>query len=236
LRQEDKELDGPDLEQAEERKRETELVEEPEDKLYDLDGQYETTVDPGVRASVVDAMRSIFERENLVINDLALSKRHLMALEALKTAVEGRDSELARFVYAEDRRTLLEQALAILQPELATLDHLSKPFDDLIKDVGQLRDKLNTLEDSEEELVEGRFKDSIVRDGDTEDDDKPTEVDDDTSLTGPERQIARPPSSLAGPARTSDPKLPTTLGDPDEIATAQNAKTAEATKRRRPGE
>ena len=59
MRQEDKEVDGPELEQAEERKRSTELVEEREDELYDLDGLPETTLDEERSASVVDAMKKI---------------------------------------------------------------------------------------------------------------------------------------------------------------------------------
>ncbi len=210
MKQEAKEIDGPDLEQAEERKRENELVDEKEDKLHDLDGRYETTMDVAHRDAVVDALRAVVAGERIVINDLALSKRHLIALEAVKTAVEGKDQELSQFVYAEDRRTLLEQALAILQPELATLDHYSTPFDDLMKQVGELRANLDILEDAEEELVEGRAHDVVKTETDTDDTDDTDgsvdvdgegegdalEVDDDTSLTGPERTIKKPPSSL----------------------------------------
>lgn len=220
MRQEDKEVDGPDLEQAEERKRATELVEEREDELYDLDGLPETTLDEERSTSVIDAMQKILAGEQIVINDLDLSKRHLVALEALKAATDGKDAELSRFVYAEDRRTLLEQSLAVLQPELANLDQLGKPLEDLLKDVGELREKLNVLEDAEEELVEGRAKDAVVSESDS--DDKPeTDDDDDRSLTGPPRDIPKPPSSLAGPERKPEPKGPTTLGDPADIAAAQ---------------
>ncbi len=202
MRQEDKEVDGPELEQAEERKRENELVEEKEDELHDLDGQPERTVDKEKGSSVLAAMRAILAGEQVVINDLKLDKRHQIALEALKTAVEGKDQELSRFVFAEDRRTLLEQALAVLQPELASIDQLGQPFDDLLKNVMELREKLNILEDSEEELVEGRFHD--VAKAETDSDDKPDDSpDDDMSLTGPERKLP--------------PKPRTTLGDEDEV-------------------
>jgi hypothetical protein len=223
LRQEDKQVDGPELEQAEERKRENELVEERDDELYDLDGQPERTVDREQSSGVVAAMKTILKGEQIVINDLKLDKRHQTALEALKTAVEGKDQHLSRFVFAEDRRTLLEQALAVLQPELADLSLLGQPFEELLKDVGDLREKLNVLEDSEEELVEGRAKDQAKTEGDT--DDKPDEdegdADTDLSLTGPPRNISKPASALAGPERKPDPKQPTTLGDPAEIDAAQ---------------
>lgn len=221
MRQEDKEVDGPELEQAEERKRANELVEEREDEVYDLDGLPETTLDEERSASVIDAMQKILAGEQIVINDLDLSKRHLVALEALKTASDGKDQELSRFVYAEDRRALLEQSLAVLQPELASLEQLGKPFEDMLKDVGTLREKLNLLEDAEEELVEGRAKDAPVTESDTED--KP-DADDDLSLTGPPREIPKPPSSLAGPERKQEPKGPTTLGDPADIAAAQKGR------------
>jgi hypothetical protein len=213
LRQEDKQVDGPDLEQAEERKRENELVEEKSDELHDLDGQRERTLDKEASSAVLAAMKSILAGEQIVLNDLELDKRHQIALEALKTAVEGKDQQLARFVYAEDRRTLLEQALAVLQPELTSLDHFSAEFEELLKNVGTLREKLDVLEDSEEELVEGRFSDTAK--AETDSDDKPDEddgndkknrkkgEDDDTSLTGPPRKLPAKPV--------------TTLGDPDEI-------------------
>jgi hypothetical protein len=238
LRQEDKQVDGPELEQAEERKRESELVEEKDDALYDLDGQPEHVVDRKESSAIVVAMKTILAGEQIVINDLKLEKRHQVALEALKTAVEGKDQSLAQFVYAEDRRTLLEQALAVLQPELADISQLGQPFEDLIKEVGTLRDKLNVLEDSEEELVEGRAQDHAKTEGDS--DDKPDEDElggnTDLSLTGPPRELAKPPSSLAGPARKvepkpessltgterkAEPKGPTTLGDPKDIAAAE---------------
>jgi hypothetical protein len=240
LRQEDKQVDGPELEQAEERKRESELVEEKDDELYDLDGQPERTVDREQSSGVLAAMKTIMKGEQIVINDLKVSKRHQTALEALKTAVEGKDQTLAQFVYAEDRRTLLEQALGVLQPELADLSQLGQPFEDLLKTVGELRDKLNLLEDSEEELVEGRAKDYVETEGDTgdksDDDEDAGDADTDLSLTGPPRSIVKPASALGGPERTpepkpassltgaerkAEPKPPTTLGDPADISAAQ---------------
>jgi hypothetical protein len=155
-------------------------------------------------------MKAILAGEQIVINDLELDKRHQVALEALKTAVEGKDQQLSRFVFAEDRRTLLEQALAVLQPELTSIDQLGQPFEELLKNVSSLREKLNVLEDSEEELVEGRFRDAPK--AETDSDDKPgtdeedpnkkkKAEDEDTSLTGPERKLpAKPVTTLGDPA------------------------------------
>lgn len=224
MRQEDKQVDGPALEQAEERKRENELIEEKDDALYDLDGQPERMVDREHSSAIIVAMKTILAGEQIVINDMKLDKRHQIALEAMKTAVEGKDQSLAQFVYAEDRRTLLEQALAVLQPELADIAQLGQPFEELLKDVGTLRDKLNVLEDSEEELLEGRV--NMQPKTETDSDDKPDDEDDfnantDLSLTGPPREFPKPSSSLTGPEAKPEPKPPTTLGDPKEIAAAQ---------------
>jgi hypothetical protein len=232
VRQEDKEVDGPDLERAEERKRESELVEEKDDELYDLDGLPETSHDVKRGAEVMTVMRAILDEDNVNVNELKLPKRQLVALEAFKTAVDGKDARLSRFVFAEDRRTLLEQSLAVLQPELASMEGLGKPFEELIASVSSLREKLNVLEDSEEELVEGRHLDYIP--GETDTDDKPDETDESADLDAdpepkpkpkqPALAKPKPPivqdtdMSLDGPERPVPPKPETSLGDPKEIA------------------
>src|SRR5690606_34941304 len=124
LRQEDKEVDGFELERAEERRRQSELIAEDEEELRDLDGKPEVDRDRSRTDVITAAMRKILGRDHLVINDLDLDRRELRALEALKTAVEGRDPKLDAFVFAEDRSTLLEQALAVLQPDLVNLERL----------------------------------------------------------------------------------------------------------------
>jgi len=205
LRQEDKELDGPELEQAEERRRESDLVEEKDDELHDLDGQRETRASDRRTTEVVAAMRKILEGGIVDLEELDIPQRQLNALEAIKTAYEGKDKDLSRFVYAEDRRTLLEQALAVLQPELTQLQTLGKPFEDLLKDVGELREKLNDLQDAEEEL-----KDMKV--GATK-----QEADDDAG----DKDDADDADDVA------DGDKPTTLGDDKEIAEAAARNRAE---------
>lgn len=218
MRQEQKEVDGFELERAEERRRETELVAEDEDQLYDLDGLPEYHRDEERAATVSGAMQKIVAREHIVIDELQLDRRELLALEAIKTAVEGRDQQINGFVFAEDRRTLLEQALAVLQPDLVSLEMVGgTAYHELVQQLGELREELDNLEDAQEDLELRRLH--ATQGEASETDDKP-EPDDDTSLTGPERTIAKPASSLTGPEREQDPKPPTTLGDPKEIAAA----------------
>lgn len=212
MRQEDKEVDGPDIEHADERKRESELVEEDDEELYDLDGQNDHERDQGRNGSVIGAMRTILAGEQIVVNDLTLPKRELIALEALQTATRGKDGKLDQFVYAEDRRTLLEQALAVLQPDIQSLAELGQPYEEMMKQVSELRSELNVLEDSQEELIETHGKDAAKTEGDS--DDKP-EDDDDASLDGPERKIAKPASSLGGSERKAEPKPESELGGPE---------------------
>lgn len=181
MRQEDKQIDGPELERAEARKRENELVEEPEDELYDLDGRPERSVDSTRSAGVTSAMRAILEGDELSIDALDVEPRHRTALSALRTAVEGTDPQLARFVYAEDRRQLLEQALAVLQPELANLDTRSDEFHALLHDVAELREDLDELEDAEDEIEEfhrAHKVEAASEAGDRDDDDREGDGDD----------------------------------------------------------
>lgn len=236
MRAEEKEVDGRDLEQAEERKRETELVEEDDHEIRDLDGQpYEMEKDRERSGDVLGAMRKILEGEHIVINDLKLPQRELKALEALNTAKRGKSGDLDRFVYAEDRRTLLEQALAVLQPDIVSVQAIGEPFEELLKEVSELRSQLNTLQDSEEEVV---HRPEVAKTTETDTDDK--DDDEDTSLDGPERKVAKPTSSLAdgkevkpiekpkssladGKEVAPAAKGPTSLGDPKEIASAEKA-------------
>lgn len=210
MRQEDKEVDGPDIEHAEERKRESELVEEDDEELYDLDGQNEYERDHTRNGSVIGAMKTILDGEHIVVNDLDLDRRELVALEALQTATRGRDGKLDHFVYAEDRRTLLEQALAVLQPDIQSLAELGKPYEEMMQQVSELREALNVLQDAQEE-AEHRLEETKGQESDS--DDKPE--DDDTSLDGPERKVKKPESSLGGPERKEEPKPASTLSGPE---------------------
>jgi hypothetical protein len=227
LRQENKEVDGFELEREEERKRQSDLVEDSERELYDLDGKPEFHRDEAKTSSVAAAMQTILAREHIVINNLDLDKRELRALEALKTAVDGRDQSINGFVFAEDRRALLEQALAVLQPDLVNLERAGGlSFETLVKDVGELRGKLDSLEDAQEEIEPHKVAAAKGEAGDTDDDDDDDESnddDDDKSLTGPERKISKPSSSLAGPERKPEPKPASALTGPEHKAEAKPA-------------
>lgn len=208
MRFEDKEVDGPELELEQERQ--SELEEEDEEKLPEL--ETDKSQDTTEENLVAMAMRDILERRHIVVNDLRVSKREKQALEALKTAVEGKDKDLNKFVYAEDRRDLLEQALAILQPNLVA--SMDTTFKDMIHRVGELRHGLKELEDAQDELMDANEKVGLAMDApDTDDKPKP-KPDDDVTLTGPPRDIKKPPTALTGAEIKEAPKGPSTLEGP----------------------
>jgi hypothetical protein len=208
LRFEDKEVDGPELELEKDR-RNSELVEEDEEEVDEIN--IADVLAQQHESSLLAAMREILEHRHVVINDLALPQKELRALEALKAAVTGKDGELSQFVYASDRRDLLEQALAVLQPRV--MSDLTRPFQDLVQRIGSLRHDLKDLEDAQDELLEANQEVGVDKaDADTADKPKP-KPDDDLSLDGPERKLVKPPTSLTG-ERPPPQKLPSTLDGP----------------------
>jgi len=211
VRFEDKEVDGPDIEHAAELERDNELEKDDELEVPELD--VSTLLDSKRENLVIGAMRAILEHRQIIVNDLQLPQRELRALEALKAAVEGRDGELSQFVYAADRKDLLEQALAILQPSL--IEDLDEPFEDLVEQVGNLRHNLKDLDDAQDELLSPHHKELHAKaEGDTGDKPKPPPRDEDLSLDGPERPVVKTPSTLDGP-EVKVVEQPTTLTGPD---------------------
>jgi len=207
LRTEDKEIDTRELQQ--DQGRESELEKQDDEVLPDLvEREQQPDIELVQRAAVIAAMQLIFEGQQIVVNDLLLPRRERLALEALKAAVEGRDQEIAQFVYASDRRDLLEQALAILQPSVALLE--GEPFfDQLVHRVGDLRERLTSLEDAQDELMERPQQALAKANPDEADEADEVEVDDDvpkpSTLFGPEGPIiAKPPSALAEVEPTFD--------------------------------
>jgi hypothetical protein len=143
--------------------------------------------------------------------------------------VSGRSVDTHQFVYAEDRRTMLEQALAVLQPDLISHDpkvvnELRVQLAQVQTQVTELRERLMNLEDGQEELREKR---PALKAADTDTDDK-AEPDGEkpaSTLYGPERkEPAKPASTLMGPEREVPAPVPSTLGDPDDIAEAVKKK------------
>lgn len=109
---------------------------------------------------VLAVVQAIFEErtESMpVLDDLELSVQEKSALQALQTAFTGRETRYNTFVYAEQRRELLEQALAALQPMLA-LDvsasaELRETYERMVEQVTELRENLLNLEDSQDDEV-----------------------------------------------------------------------------------
>jgi hypothetical protein len=219
VRYEDKEVEGLDLEHAQEHQREGVVVEDHLDAVPALRPE-EVEAQDNV---ALDAMRAILEHRHLVINDLGLPQRELRALQALQVAVSGKDHELAQFVFASDRRDLLEQALAVLQPK--SLDERSQPYLDLVQRVGSLRHELKELEDAQDNLLEANPEVGVVKaESDPAGQPKPPQAkpaDDDRSLTGPERPIKKPRSELDGPALAAPEPQETTLGSKQDLAEAK---------------
>lgn len=109
---------------------------------------------------VLAVVKAIFEErtESMpALDELELSVQEKSALAALQTAYTGRETRYNTFVYAEQRRELLEQALAALQPMLA-LDvsasaELRDTYERMVEQVTELRENLLNLEDSQDDEV-----------------------------------------------------------------------------------
>ena len=167
MRFEEKAIDGPELE-LEEKRQSVDLEEEDQEEVPEI--RIAEVLESTRENVVLEAMREILEHRHIVINDLKLPQKELRALEALKAAVSGRDGELSQFVYASDRRDLLEQALAVLQPRV--MSDVTRPFLDLVQRVGNLRHDLKDLEDAQDNLLEANVEVGVGK-GDTDTADKP---------------------------------------------------------------
>jgi hypothetical protein len=227
---EDKLVDGREAARAELQDRE-DVMQHGEDALPAP--RVEAVRDAGVeqRAQLLSAIRMILDRQTVRINQLQLPQLEAHALEALQVASSGKSSDLGQFVYASDRRDLLEQALGVLQPNLGRADdqtarELHAQFDDLAARVAELRHRLTGLEDSQDELLEGHQK-AALEAGAAGPGDKPTPKptpspsDPDaprpaTTLTGPELPPQpAPATTLTGPELAERPRPPTSLVGPE---------------------
>jgi hypothetical protein len=177
------------------------------------------------RGQLLGAIRMILDRQTLVVSHLHLPQREARALEALQVAVSGKSRDLGQFVYATDRRDMLEQALAVLQPDLTHANdqaahELHAQFVDLTERVAELRHALTELEDSQDELREKHQK-AAIEEAATEPGDKPKPSDPDaprppTTLVGPDRpEPERPTTTLVGPDLPPEPAPTSTLAGPD---------------------
>jgi hypothetical protein len=236
VRAEEKDVDGRDLERDVELQRESELQKSDDEELPELQSDVDQTTE--YRGEVIAVIRAIFNGEHVVVEDHQLPARELKALEALQAAVEGRDANLSQFVYAADRRDLLEQALAVLQPNFVTGDdkhaQLLGAYHDLIESVAALREGLLDKEDAQDDLLRANTHVApTMTEGEQDDEPEPGE----STLTGPERKLPpkpastltgpelkeapTPASTLTGPEIKPEPKGPSTLGDAKDLAEAQ---------------
>jgi hypothetical protein len=234
LRQEDKEVDGRDLERAE-RLEQSELEAKDEEELPAQALDQVRELARTQRAELLAMVHAIFARDHLVLDTLKLPQHELRALEALKAAVDGRDAQLAQFVYATDRRELLEQALAVLQPNLELDD---PTYVRLVDEVRALRAQLANLVDAQDELIE--FQGEHVKaaaNADDQDDDASADAADTeraaapaqatpSTLYGPERPVPpRAASALDGPERPAPPRAASTLAGPEPPAPPSEGST-----------
>jgi hypothetical protein len=238
VRAEEKELEGPDLER-EQRVEASRREAHEEEQLPEDVTEAVTSTELDHRSRLFDALQLILANEPLNLTLLYLPKRETQALEALQAAVQGSDS-MGEFVFAEDRKGLLEQALAVLQQNLtygdpAQLATLQSKFDSMTQQVGELRAHLVNLEDAQEEIDEfhNAAREMRLGDGDKDDDEKPKPKEDGglvdfiaealfamaevspsktSTLAGEERVVEKPKhSSLThGPDR-KDEKVPSTM-------------------------
>ncbi|HSR97255.1 MAG TPA: hypothetical protein VLM79_09405 [Kofleriaceae bacterium] len=179
-----------------------------------------------IRADLLGAVRMILDGQEVQLSSLDLPELEMEGLIALQVAVEGKSHDLSQFVYASDRRDLLERALGVLQPEFSRSDdgaarEMRAQLDDMVTRVGELRERLLDLEDAQDELIEARAKDGMEAATDTSDKPKPKPSDPDaprpaTTLTGPDLPEAKPlTTTLTGPDLPAPKPLATTLTGPD---------------------
>jgi hypothetical protein len=109
----------------------------------------------GQHDQILTAVRAIFDKRQVDLDRLDLGAQERAALEALRSAMTGKDARYESFVFAEQRQVLLEQALAALQPILAldvsVVPELHEAYEHIVEQVAQLRERLTNLEDSQDE-------------------------------------------------------------------------------------
>jgi hypothetical protein len=233
---EDKLVEGLDSAHAELQQRE-DLLARDEEQLPAPVAEALEEASLKIRAQLLDAVRVILAGQELELSSLDLPQLEMEGLIALQVAVEGKSHDLGQFVYATDRRDLLERALGVLQPEFSRSDdgaarEMRTQLDDMVTRVGELREQLLDLEDAQDELVEGRSKEGTEAGAaDSSDKPKPEPSDPDaprppTTLTGPDRsEPARPPTTLTGPDLPVAKPSATTLTGPDLPVATPSATT-----------
>ena len=220
---------------------EEELVQAPTERVEEeVEGEDEEVVlardNPDRYFVVMDVIERLFAgEEEIGLDEISdeLTTEELEALRALQEAVAGRTAGNHRTVYAEERLRNLGSALAGLQPILAEGLQTHSPaaleeFQRMVDHIEELRSRLVSLEDAQEELFE---QDKILEEirGDEadedEDEDIGEDIDEDEGEPSPSTLVGAPgdaaveqpeqPSTLAGApgeATVEQPERPSTLG------------------------
>lgn len=222
MRLEDRQVAGDELEQDLQREK-SPLEEKRTEELDGLAGDELRGHGEARHEQLLEVMRALLEGRDVAIGALQLPEHERRALEALQAAITGRSTDLDQFVYAEDRRTMLEQALAVLQPDLIS-QKVTQQLEELTSRVTDLREQLMNLEDSQADTIGAEHPVTKGEAGDTDDkpDDKPHGPDTpepaSTLSTEPEVKHERAPSTLSSGPEVKREAAPTTLGDAAEIA------------------
>lgn len=125
------------------------------------------------------------------IKTAGMDREEAQAIEMLTKAAQGRDRN-GQLVYAEDRKHLLEHALAALYPSLQglgpELDELRGKHAVVIEEIVSLRDELVSKEDAQEDQLFGseEKKAKPSEDDEDEEDEEDEEEDDDEEDEGDE--------------------------------------------------
>jgi hypothetical protein len=173
------------------------------------------------RAELLSVMRAILEGQKVVVELLRLPQRELKALEALQGAVRAKDTHIDQFVYASDRRDMLEQSLGVLQPTLLTGDPneymLGGDLAAITKYVAELRTELLGKEDAQDELLvvqAGEEKAKAGEGGEDDDGDDSDEAEEgpQASGLGPQDDEAPLPGSKRSTLGHEDPPEPVKPG------------------------
>lgn len=210
-----------------------EQFEEGESEAYNEQIAEVRVPDRSHHDDVLAAVRQIFsdrDRRPLSFDDFDLSIQERSALESLRSAHAGKDARTNLFIFAEQRREMLEQALAALQPVLTLGVHevpeFQEAYNDLVKQVGDLRERLANLEDAQDDemlhYVKAAAKGEEEDDGDGDkDDDEGDEGDEggdgegagDGEDAAPRRSTVYQPDEPDEPTREDrEAKAPTSKG------------------------
>jgi hypothetical protein len=215
-------------------------------KPYDEQVAEHRIDDRSHHGDVLAMVKAIFEdrTESMpALDALQLSAQERSALDALGTAYGGREGRYNTFVYAEQRRELLEQALSALQPIL-TLDvsasaELRENYERMVEQVTELRERLVNLEDSQDDEMVQRETIKKTEEGSADEDDKDDKGDSTSALepapgdqpstlfdgpAAPEKTAAK--SSLSDGPAVVQPGQRSTLLDEESSGTRSSAAAA----------